>query len=168
MCPVDSHYRRLELSCNVALFFLLGGGSGVVVWPQNPSHSWWASSMLLGRLRYGGTHTHTAAVYISRKGLQRGVQSLVLGQTEDWRGYAGAERGETGGEGVTTYLCSIITSKLAHTHRSRGTCSWPSTAVLEGPEVLARLGGCAPRLQVAPVGRKSLFCFQGSQLDVCV
>lgn len=75
--------------------------------------------------------------------------------------------GETGGEGVTAYLCSIITSALAHTHRG---CSDPRTAVavLEGPEVLARLGGCAPGLQVAPVGRKSLFCFRGSQLDVCV
>lgn len=139
MCTVDSSYRRTELSSHVkSLFFVFlhphqtpldGGGVREVVVAillQNPSHSWWASSMLLGRLRYGGTHTHTAAAYISRKGLQRGVQPLALGQTEDWRGYAGAEWGETGGEGVTTYLCSIITSKLAHTHRSGETCSWPS------------------------------------------
>lgn len=70
----------------------------------------------------------------------------------------------TGGEGVTAYFCSIITSTLAHTHRG---CGDPGRQLLEGPEVLVRLGGCAPRLQVAPVGRKSLFCFQGSQLDVC-
>lgn len=127
----------------------------------------------LGQIEiWGHTHSHSSCVYQQEGITERGS---AIGSGPDWRlkglcrirvGVWGWEM--SGGEGFTAYLCSIITSKLAHTHRCGETCSWPSTALLEGPEVLACLSGCAQRLQVTPVERKSLFCFQGSQLDVCV